>query len=112
MKKLTVALLKQLAGDLEVPATASSDEIRQLIEGKLSELGHDSRNVQVLVQDTGSGTHLGLQDGHRVFLEVEPVSTEDVPSHGPGIEDRSGSVYAEGTDLETLQVALKERPMT
>ena len=36
-KRLTAALLRQLAGGLELPVTASPDELRQLIEGKLEE---------------------------------------------------------------------------
>jgi len=55
-KKMTAMLLRQLVRGLEVPATGSSDEIRQLIEGKLGGMGHEPRNVQVLVQESRHGT--------------------------------------------------------
>ena len=42
-KRLTGAVLKQLAQGLEVPATASSAEIHQLIEGKLDEMDREAR---------------------------------------------------------------------
>ena len=41
--KLTGALLKQLATGLEIPTGASGDELRQLIDRKLVDMGHDPR---------------------------------------------------------------------
>lgn len=40
-KCLTAAHLKRLAMALEVPTTAASDEVRQMVEGKLVEQGRE-----------------------------------------------------------------------
>ena len=42
-KKVNVPLLKQLTRGLEVSETDSSDELRQSIKQKLSEMGHELR---------------------------------------------------------------------
>ena len=72
-RRLTGALLKQLADGMGLPISGSLDSVRQLIDGKLEELGRDPRNVQVILQEHGSqGTHISLQDEEGVFLRVEP----------------------------------------
>ncbi len=78
-KRLTAVLLKR---HLELPLTASADETRLLIEGKLEELGHAPRNVQVVLEDATLGTHIRLQDYEGVFLDLEPeeVDTDPHPS--------------------------------
>ncbi len=107
-RRLTVVLLKQLAKGLEVPDTGSSDEIRQLIEGKLGVMGRDPRNVQVLLQETErGGAHLGLQDAEGVFLEVEPESPAEDPPPGASIDDSRGGDNPEG-ELDVLRQALTE----
>ena len=50
-KRLTSSQLQALANALELPSGASSEETRQLIEGRLMELGHEPRNVQVVVAE-------------------------------------------------------------
>ena len=40
-KRLTAAHLKRLVRALDVPTTAAGDEIRQMVEGKLSEAGRE-----------------------------------------------------------------------
>ena len=48
-KRLTTNHLRHLASELEVPTTASPDEIRQMIDGKLTEAGREVLNVQVVL---------------------------------------------------------------
>ena len=38
-RRLTAPVLKQLAGALDLPSTAPLDDVRQMIEGKLLEMG-------------------------------------------------------------------------
>lgn len=90
-KRLTAVLLKQLARGLDVPATASPEEVRQLIEGKLAELGRDPRNVQVILRQVDQGTQVGLQDNEGVFLEVAQAPPDrERPAAGTeeGAKDR------------------------
>ena len=105
-KKLTATLLRQLARGLEVPATGSSDEIRQLIEGKLGGMGHEPRNVQVLVQDSRHGTRIGLQDVEGIFLDLVPGEPGgDSPPGDTRDEEHNGG---SDDDIEQLREALKE----
>ena len=76
-KRLTGALLKRLARGLEIPSTASGDELRTLIEGRLGDLGRDPRNTQVVLQDAQTGVNISLQDVEGVFLTVEPIVVDD-----------------------------------
>lgn len=50
-RRLTSVQLRKIAEGLELPTAGSTDEIRQLIEGKLEE-GHDVHNVQVVVKES------------------------------------------------------------
>ena len=45
-KKITGAMMKQLARGLEIPATGGGAGLRLLVEGKLVELGREPRNIQ------------------------------------------------------------------
>ena len=47
-RRLSAAHLKRLARALEVPTTATGDEVRQMIEGRLIAQGREPRNVQVV----------------------------------------------------------------
>ena len=72
-RRLTSAHLKQIAESLGLPTTGSSDEIRQLIEGKLQE-SRDVRNIQVVVDETPTiSLKLSLMDEDGVFLESTPI---------------------------------------
>ena len=71
---LTTIQLKNIAETLGLPTTGSTDEVRQLIEGKLQD-EHDVtvHNVQVVVsEDTVVSVALSLVDESGVFLRVKP----------------------------------------
>ena len=44
-RRLTAVHLRQLAEALELPAVGSTDEIRQVIEGKLQSSGYEVANL-------------------------------------------------------------------
>lgn len=50
-KRLQFSKVKIIAENLGLPTRASSDELRQLVDGKLLEMGHQPSNVQVIVQE-------------------------------------------------------------
>ena len=82
LKRLTAAHVQQLARTLGLPTMASPDNIRQMIDGKLAEIGREPPNVQVVVQREveGDRAYLYLQDASGVFLESEP--DPEPPAHG------------------------------
>ena len=60
--------------------TASLDDIRQLVEGKLVEIDRDPRNVQVALCDLPEGVKIQLWDAGGAFLELEPSSPQEEES--------------------------------
>ena len=101
-RRLTAGHLKRLARALDVPTTATGDDIRQMVEGKLAEAGREPRNVQVVL---GSGTPRSafvLQDESGEFLTIEEEAAEEPPDpeHQDGGEEE-GTLQAE---LEAAKV--------
>ena len=64
-------LLRQLAEGLGVPTTASQEDLRSMIEGRLMEADRDPLRTQVVLREVGQGTHISLQDESGVFQEIE-----------------------------------------
>ena len=79
-RRLPVRILHLIAGMLEVPARASSDELWQLFEGQLAEIGKDSRNVQIIVEEREADLVVSLVDETGVFKHTtrpcEEISSE------------------------------------
>ena len=93
-KRLTTNHLRRLASELEVPTTASPDEIRQMIDGKLTEAGREVLNVQVVLVSAQPTCEFSLEDEGGKFLTVpaaEPGAPEDPtpsePREGEGGEE-------------------------
>ena len=109
LKRLTAAHVQQLARTLQLPTTASLDDIRQMIDGKLAEMGHEPLNVQVVMQreTEGGRVYLYLQDAVGVFLESAP---EPEPlSHGTEKETETDEKESyETSEMKTLKDALNE----
>ena len=76
-RRLTVSLLRQLAAGLGVPSTASQGDLRPMIEGKLSDDGHNPLRTQVVLREVELGTLVCLQDEAGVFREIEPPEPDD-----------------------------------
>ena len=101
-KRLTGAVLRQIARGLGVPGTASADEVRQVVEGKLGELGRDPRNTQVCWVEVEEGLKVTLKDADGVFLEVEPEE------NGAQEEVEEEQVNVEAGDVDALRQELEE----
>ena len=71
-KRLTAAHLQSIADALGLPKSSSStDELRQLIDGKLADLHRESQNVQVAVlEESGIQIHLYLLDASGIFSQA------------------------------------------
>ena len=74
-KRLTAAHVQQLARTLGLPTTASPDDIRQMIDGKLAEIGRETPNVQVVVQHEVEGDRAYLYLGSTKFTRFETVTS-------------------------------------
>ncbi len=74
-RRLSSAHLKRLANTMGVPTTATGDEVRQMIEGKLPEQGREPCNIQVVLGAT-PGCAFHLRDLEGTILEVEEEAPE------------------------------------
>ena len=94
-RRLTAAHLKRIAEALELPVTGATDQLCQLIEGKLESARHkEAANVQVILQEEQRiEMKLSLLDEGGVFLETKPL-----------VQSRSEAE----SERETLQDALEE----
>ena len=75
-KRLTVTHLRAIAKAMNLPTGASTDEVRQIIEGELSRRKKEPRNVQVVVSEDG-GVILQDEDGPFLIVE-EPQEDEEL----------------------------------
>ena len=61
-KRLKAVHLQRIAESLGLPTQGTVAVTRQLIEGKLMEMGHEPRNVQVVIQGMHNNSVLFLID--------------------------------------------------
>lgn len=107
--------VKAIADSMRLPTKASTDEVLQLIEGKLSEEGREPRDVKVIVQRP---TDEGAEDGEHVCLFVVDdggvitrarVAVESEQPARVRVESTHTDVEAEDAEDETyLQLQQKE----
>lgn len=50
-RRVTAPVLRQIAGALQLPDASSLDEVRQMIDGKLVEMGRKPKSTQVVIRD-------------------------------------------------------------
>ena len=83
-KRLLAVHVKAIAEGMGLPTKAATDELRQLIDGHLSEQGWEPPNVQVVIQEEGKEfVSLYLVDESGVFKEIKVVKAGKV-EHGEG----------------------------
>ena len=71
--------LRRLASSIGVPADAAGEEVRQMTNEKLIEMGQEPCNVQVILGET-SRDEFRLQDMSGIILMVEVEDTADEQS--------------------------------
>ena len=81
-KRLRTVQLQRLARALSIPTSASGDELRQLIDGKLEGMEREPRNVQVVISEAEHGpARLSLKErGLKRILEEEKRKLEESAS--------------------------------
>ena len=122
-KRLVAAYIKAIAESMELPSKASTDEVRQLIEGKLLENGREPRNVQVIVQepteegmgdrvclflvdDSGIISRATLEPRVRSDLETESVDTASESLHKE-VSEMALQLWQREEEIETLMTELE-----
>ena len=79
-RRLTAAHLKQIATAMELPVTGSTDQLRQLIEGKLQTEGHETTNILVVVEETSLVEMKKVQKPSDASAKVPLVRVRSVQS--------------------------------
>ena len=71
-RRLTATVLRRIARALELPTSAAPDDLRQLIDGALSEREEDPRSVQVAQLENEEGVAIELRNSEGCFLTIPP----------------------------------------
>ena len=77
---------KCIVGALDVCSASTSDDLRLLMDGEIRELGHESRNMQVVVKEPKGDSKLTLVDHEGAFMTIEP--TEHVTKYSSDEQGR------------------------
>ena len=93
-------MLKQLAGALDLPRSASADELRQLISGQLEEMDKEPMQVQVVLQKTKTGVH---RDVEGVFLEARQPAVEESDQVCAEHDEDDKEDAEAGKEIETMR---------
>lgn len=94
-QRMTANWLRRIGSAIDLPTTAFTVELLQMIETKLTEQGHDSRNVQVVSKDGTPKSRISLQDEKGEFLVIEPKEEGELDDQQP-----SDSGLAHGNQKE------------
>lgn len=104
---MTGAVLKQLARELDIPTWVSEDELQQLIDGKLGDMGHNPWNTQALLQEAETGVSVSLQDVNRVLtmelIYIELLGPHD--THEDPVESTERSQHFQGSPSRSRRAA-------
>ena len=109
-KRLTAGQLRRLAVALGVPSSGSPADVRLIIEGKLTELGREPQNVQVVMEEGTPTAGLRLQDESGTFVTVEaeePTHPEELVEE-PVVETDGLQEDNDEDDISSLRQALEE----
>ena len=129
-----VRYLVSIARAMELPTKRTVEETRLIIEGKLTEMGREPRNVQVCVSEPDSGSEkVSLRDARGVFVDTQyrlPETSgveESEEAVDTGLEHRDGDARertssggtsvdageaADATELTELQAQNEELVIT
>ena len=111
-QRLTLKQIQQLASGLDLPTAATRSDLEVMISGKLTDMLHDPKCVQVIVLGTEQGEELSLQDMGEIFLVVPPVtnavSKSPTPSEGSWSTEDVGGLLGELAQLRNMLQTLEE----
>ena len=112
-RRLTANHVKRMARALGVPTTAAGEDIRQMVEGKITETGHEPRNVQVQLDGSTPDCAFSLLDDEGEFLVVEAEQrvdeTPDLTDSEPDEERDTEALRAEVEAVRAENTELQEQ---
>ena len=102
--RITAGQLRRLGLALGITVSGSNSDQRLLVEGKLDEGGHNSCNVQVVIEEYSSEAVFVLWDEDGEFLSVpaaESVVTDELPE--PTDRENAHSSVEPTNDADNLE---------
>ena len=67
----------RLAKELGLNVSASLEDMRQIVSGKIEAAGREPRNMRVELTDSERGVIISLRDDEGAFLVCQPEETEE-----------------------------------
>ena len=108
-KRLKLKHFQQLASALGLPKAATKSDIEVMITGKLTEMYHDPRSVQVVVSHTEQGEQLSMKDKDGTFLVTPPLTVRQrSPTPTFSKEEEELDLTPEIAQLHTVLQNLEE----
>ena len=105
--------LRRVADKLGLPSNATANDLRQIVEGKLREMGHEPGNLQVAVEESPTMETLQLLNAYGPIIEVrhdKPLEDlEEETDHRSQSNSSLSSVEADQELLEQVQTLREER---
>ena len=92
-----------------MPTSGSVGDLRLIIEGKITDLGRDPRNIQGLLSKDKDDRTLRLSDHKGVFLTVNPESEGEHSGSVEESRDHKSSESSEPTEANELEIIRNER---
>ena len=111
-KRLTMKHIQQLARALELPTAATRSDLEVMVSGKLTDMFHDPKCVQVIVTVTEQGEKQLLKDRGGIFLIIPPASNIAGKSPSPSernCSEETDDLSGELVQLHNLLQVLKEK---
>ena len=69
-RRMKAVYLRRVADKLGLPSNATANDLRQIVEGKLREMGHEPGNLQVAVEESPTTETLQLLNAYGPIIEV------------------------------------------
>ena len=95
-----------LAVALEVPSSVTTADIRLIIEGKLTDLGQEPHNMQVVIDEGTPVAASDLQDALGTFLTVEANDSIDSEHDKATIESEGHETSEEDDDNNSVSAPM------
>ena len=104
-RRLTANIVNRIAKAPELPHSASLDNMKQMVEGTLTERGEEPRNIQVALIEGVEGVVIELQNEDGAFLTIEPEPEIERDHEEPGTDEAVGAETAceaeDGTESDS-----------
>ena len=102
-RRVTRPVLRSLAAELGLPTSASTEDLRQMVDGKLADMGREPRDVLVVIErettEAEGPGRVRLHDGEGAFLDAELLTTE-TPGSPAIAEDDAHAASALAVETE------------